>query len=111
MLSHSSDFQVASDCKSPPKKQSQPRKKTRTKAKDKAAAGLIQITRELWVEELITLKEDPTVWEVFRNQKTAILLYLTTTPFKYEDSTGKLLSMAAIIKNKVCIISVQSTPI
>lgn len=75
--------------------------KPRTKAQAKEDAGLVQITRELWVEELITLTEVPTVWEVYGDRKVAFLLDLTTSALKYEDSAGKSLSMAAIIKNKV----------
>ena len=54
------------------------------------------------MQELVTLTELPTMWEVFLGRKVAILLDLSTSPFKYEDWAGKPLSMAAIIKNKVC---------
>ncbi|KIJ44509.1 hypothetical protein M422DRAFT_779303 [Sphaerobolus stellatus SS14] len=74
-------------------------KKGMTGAQRKAA-GQIQITRQVWVDELITVRELRENWDIPQG-KVAYLLNLENDPLPYLGDDGKPLSMAAIIK-KAC---------
>ncbi|KAF8508185.1 hypothetical protein BU17DRAFT_70896 [Hysterangium stoloniferum] len=64
-------------------------------------AGWIQITRQQWVKQLVELTEIPTTWPIPREgESIGYILDLTNSAFKFIDSNGNPLSMAAIIKNK-----------
>ncbi|KIJ31071.1 hypothetical protein M422DRAFT_783851 [Sphaerobolus stellatus SS14] len=74
-------------------------KKGMTGAQRKAA-GQIQITRQVWVDALITVRELRENWDIPQG-KVAYLLNLENDPLPYLGDDGKPLSMAAIIK-KAC---------
>ncbi|KAF8520177.1 hypothetical protein BU17DRAFT_89176 [Hysterangium stoloniferum] len=64
-------------------------------------AGWIQITRQQWVKQLVELTEIPTTWPIpMEGESIGYILNLTNSAFKFIDSNGNPLSMAAIIKNK-----------
>ncbi|KAF8522570.1 hypothetical protein BU17DRAFT_64266 [Hysterangium stoloniferum] len=87
-----------------------PNKSTGTPAKKHARyskhqvmtdAGWIQITRQQWVKQLVELTEIPTTWPIpMEGESIGYILDLTNSTFKFIDSNGNPLSMAAIIKNK-----------
>ncbi|KIJ29032.1 hypothetical protein M422DRAFT_269647 [Sphaerobolus stellatus SS14] len=73
--------------------------------KDKRiATGQIQITQQVWVDELIPVKEVQENWGVPKGKKVVFLVNLEDDPTPYIDEDGNNLSMATIIKN-VCINS------
>ncbi|KAF8523465.1 hypothetical protein BU17DRAFT_85769 [Hysterangium stoloniferum] len=64
-------------------------------------AGWIQITHQQWVKQLVELTEIPTTWPIpMEGESIGYILDLTNSTFKFIDSNGNPLSMAAIIKNK-----------
>ena len=65
---------------------------------DVNSCSIIQITRQLSVTEIRTLTTTPSTWPIFDG---AYLLDLRDDPRKWADSSGTLLSMAAIIKSQV----------
>ncbi|KAF8514442.1 hypothetical protein BU17DRAFT_94529 [Hysterangium stoloniferum] len=87
-----------------------PNKSTGTPAKKHARyskhqamsdAGWIQITHQQWVKQLVELTEIPTTWPIpMEGESIGYILDLTNSAFKFIDSNGNPLSMAAIIKNK-----------
>ncbi|KAF8518841.1 hypothetical protein BU17DRAFT_90642 [Hysterangium stoloniferum] len=87
-----------------------PNKSTGTPAKKHARyskhqamtdAGWIQITCQQWVKQLVELTEIPMTWPIpMEGESIGYILDLTNSAFKFIDSNGNPLSMAAIIKNK-----------
>jgi hypothetical protein len=71
-------------------------------AKRRAIAG-IQVTRQLTVDEVITLTELPEYWTVSRpDHRVAYILDLTNDPREWSlrDKDGNLKSIASIIKSQ-----------
>ncbi|KIJ53666.1 hypothetical protein M422DRAFT_241905 [Sphaerobolus stellatus SS14] len=77
------------------------KQKRKTKGEKNIEAGLIQVTRKLWVKRVVHLSEVPQTWEVPREgDSVAYILDLTNSAFEYRNGDGNIRSMAAIIKNK-----------
>ncbi|KAF8522499.1 hypothetical protein BU17DRAFT_64423 [Hysterangium stoloniferum] len=102
-VSRSSEYPPPITWVTPNKSTGTPAKKHAQYSKHQAMtdAGWIQITHQQWVKQLVELTEIPMTWPIpMEGESIGYILDLTNSAFKFIDSNGNPLSMAAIIKNK-----------
>ncbi|KAF8521562.1 hypothetical protein BU17DRAFT_87753 [Hysterangium stoloniferum] len=72
-----------------------------TRLNVKKAAGMIQVTRQSWVDGVELVKDAPEFWRVpLGNRTIAYVLDLTEDAREFLDLKGKPMAMSAIIKQK-----------